>query len=121
MTTIKSSASSSHGVHLGKPCPYCGKRIDCRARACFKCHHAHKYDKPEIYDGQTNGWAAKITPRGRFRVVEFTTPRLWADVVAKARVQARRADGYVTSSLNPIYSPDFSPIVSKLPEGANDE
>ena len=111
---------TKHGVHLGKPCPYCGKRIDCRARACFKCHHAHKYDKPEIYDGHTNGWAAKITPRGRFRVVEFTTPRLWADVVAKARVQARRADGYVTSSLNPIYSPDFSPVVSKLPEVDNE-
>jgi len=31
-----------------------------------------------------------------------------------------RADGYVTSSLNPIYSPDFSPIVSKLPDGADE-
>ena len=110
---------TKHGVHLGKPCPYCGKRIDCRARACFNCHHAHKYDKPEIYDGQTRGWAAKITPRGKFKVIQFSKPRLWADVIARARVQAKRAEAFRSSQLNPVYDPDWSPIVSKPPDGAN--
>jgi len=58
-----------HGVHLGKPCPFCGKRIDARANACFKCHHVHKN---YVHDGQTNGWAAKRVSRGKFREVEFT-------------------------------------------------
>jgi len=102
-----------YGTHRGKPCPFCGKPKDCRASACRKCHHEHKND---VHDGQTNGWAAKRVSRGKFREVEFTKPRLWADVIAGAKVQAQKADAYRQSTLNPVYDPEFGSQVSKLPE-----
>ena len=112
-----SMSMTKHGVHLGKPCTNCGADISDRSkyRLCIRCYQTRRPDLKGTKPVSRGGFSLPV------RVVHYSKPRLWADVVAKARVQARRADGYVTSSLNPIYSPDFSPVVSKLPDGVSDE